>query len=86
MRKCLNSKSDFYLALMEWRNTQTEGMKSSPQQRAMGRQSRTLLPVNKEDLKIKSSMVEQDLKDIQRKKRDQKLHYNKNKKDLIPLK
>ncbi|CAG2258099.1 unnamed protein product [Mytilus edulis] len=35
---------DPYLALLDWRNTSSEGLDSSPSQRMFGRRGRTLLP------------------------------------------
>ena len=37
MKKSASTSSDFQLALLDWRNTPTEGMKSSPAQRMFGR-------------------------------------------------
>ena len=37
MKKAATTNSDFQLALLDWRNTPTEGMKSSPAQRMFGR-------------------------------------------------
>ena len=51
MKKSASTSSDFHLALLDWRNTQTEGMKSSPAQRMFGRRTRTLLPTSKKLLK-----------------------------------
>ena len=48
MKKATTTNSDFQLALLDWRNTPTEGMKSSPAQRMFGRRTRTLLPTSKE--------------------------------------
>ena len=48
MKKAATTYSDFQLALLDWRNTPTEGMKSSPAQRIFGRRTRTLLPTSKE--------------------------------------
>ena len=51
MKKSASTSSDFHLALLDWRNTPTEGMKSSPAQRMFGRRTRTLLPTSKKLLK-----------------------------------
>ena len=42
---------DVYLALLDWRNTPTEGIGSSPAQRLFGRRTRTLLPTSEQLLK-----------------------------------
>ena len=46
-KKSACTSSDFHLALLDWRNSRTEGMKSSPAQRMFGRRTRTLLPTSK---------------------------------------
>ena len=48
MKKAGSTNSDFQLALLDWRNTPTEGMKSSPGQRIFCRRTRTLLPTTRE--------------------------------------
>ena len=42
---------DIYLAFLDWRNTPTEEMGSSPAQRLLGRRTRTLLPSSERLLK-----------------------------------
>ena len=44
MKKSKEAGTDFYLALLDWRNTPSEGVGSSPVQRLYGRRTRTLLP------------------------------------------
>ena len=44
MQKAAESKSDPYLSLLDWRNTPSEGLGSSPAQRLFSRRTRTLLP------------------------------------------
>ncbi|KAI0233656.1 hypothetical protein LSAT2_016131 [Lamellibrachia satsuma] len=41
--KCKKDEMSEFLALFDWRNTQSEGMGSSPSQRRMGRRCKTLL-------------------------------------------
>ena len=48
MKKAASTNSDSQLALLDWRNTPTEGMKSSPAQRMFGRCTITLLPTTRE--------------------------------------
>ena len=42
--KCRDARKSEYQALLDWRNTPTEGMGTSPAQRFLGRRCRTLLP------------------------------------------
>ena len=44
-KKCKQAGQSEFLALLEWRNTPTESIGTSPAQRLMGRRCRTLLPV-----------------------------------------
>ena len=44
--KCKESKTSEFLALLDWRNTPTEGIGSSPAQCFLGRRCKTLLPVH----------------------------------------
>ena len=53
MKKVAESGNDFYLALLEWRNTPSEGMDSSPFQCIFSRRAKTLLPMEKKNLKPK---------------------------------
>ena len=47
MRKCKSSGQNFYQALLNQRNTPSEGCDSSPVQRLMHRRAKTLLPIKK---------------------------------------
>ena len=42
--KCKDSGESEYLALLDWRNTPSEGIGKSPSQRLMGRRCKTMLP------------------------------------------
>ena len=44
VKKCYKDKTDLWKALLEWRNTVTPGMKTSPSQRLMSRRTRSFLP------------------------------------------
>jgi hypothetical protein len=45
MKKAVRAKSDLYLALLDFWNTSTETLQSSPAQRLLGRCTRTKLPM-----------------------------------------
>jgi hypothetical protein len=45
MRKAKHSQSDSYLAILDFRNTPTQGFESSPAQCLMNRRTKTLLPI-----------------------------------------
>ena len=53
IQKNKKSKGDLDLALLEWRNTPTEGLGSLPAQRLFGRRTKTLLSTTRKLLKPK---------------------------------
>jgi len=83
IHKAMESKSDPYLALLDWRNTPTEGFKTSPAQRLFSRRTRTLLPTTVTMLhpKVPTNTV----KDFTASKIKQAFYYNRGAKDLPPL-
>ena len=77
------TRTDIYLSLLDWRNTPSEGMSSSPAQRMFGRRTRTLLPTTSYLLKPK---VQEDVKEkLLKQKSKQAKYYNQNTKELPPL-
>ena len=59
MKKAKADGQDPLLALLDWRNTPTEGIGTSPAQRLMGRRTRTLLPTH-ENLLLHSGVIQSD--------------------------
>ena len=51
LEKAAKAEQDPYLALLDWRNTPTETLISSPVQRLFGRRTKTLLPTSNRLLK-----------------------------------
>ena len=51
LKKSKAAETDFYLALLAWRNTPSEGLQSSPAQRMFGRRTKTPIPTTSELLK-----------------------------------
>ncbi|XP_028406774.1 uncharacterized protein K02A2.6-like [Dendronephthya gigantea] len=84
LTKAKAAGQDPLLAILDWRNTPTEGLGTSPAQRLMGRRTRTLLPTHKNLLKQPISESTRD-KLVARKSR-QIHHYNKTHQPLQPLK
>ena len=83
MKKAKQAGTDVYLSLLDWRNTPTEGMSSSPAQRMFGRRTRTLLPTSSSLLKPK---VQEDVKEkLIKEKSKQTKYYNRTSKELPPL-
>ena len=83
MKKSKQVGTDFYLALLDWRNTPTEVVRCSPVQRLRGRRTRTLLPTATSLLKpsITPGVREKLLK----KKERQTYYYNRGTRELSPL-
>ena len=75
---------DVYLALLDFRNTPTQGINSSPAQRLMSRRTRTLMPVKKSLLKPKV-ISERTSEQLLKQKDRQKRYYDRNARDLPPL-
>ncbi|XP_014669551.1 PREDICTED: uncharacterized protein LOC106810640 [Priapulus caudatus] len=82
LRKAKKSGTDPYLALLEIRNTPTQGMGSSPMQRLNNRRARTLLPMTPNLLKPRVINVETERDQMQQLKNRQTKYYNRNAKDL----
>ena len=88
MEKALAVGADPYLGFLDFRNTPTEGLDTSPVQRLFGRRTKTLLPTSSRLLSMRKlrkddSSTERKLND---RKRQQMFYYNKASKSLKPLK
>eukprot|EP00112_Aurelia_sp_Birch-Aquarium-sp1_P019760 Seg4952.1 transcript_id=Seg4952.1/GoldUCD/mRNA.D3Y31 product="hypothetical protein" protein_id=Seg4952.1/GoldUCD/D3Y31 len=84
MKKAAESGNDFYVVLLEWRNTPSEGMDSSPSQRIVSRRAKkTLLPMSKKLLKPKVVTGVQEK--LRPRKEIQSKYYNRGTKELSTL-
>eukprot|EP00057_Strongylocentrotus_purpuratus_P010216 XP_011664690.1 PREDICTED: uncharacterized protein K02A2.6-like [Strongylocentrotus purpuratus] len=84
LRKTTEAQEDFQLALLNWRNTPTAGLDSSPAQRLYGRRTRTLVPTASK-LLIPRTQNRVVAKKAEKQKK-QKQYYDKSTKELPPLK
>ena len=82
IKKAAKAKSDIHLALLDHRNTPTQGMLASPAQILMNRRTRTLLPTAASLLKP-TTTYNPELKRMSKEK--QKAYYDRTARDLIPL-
>ena len=83
LEKARKSEQDPYLALLDWRNTPTETVKTSPVQRLFGRRTKTLLPTSNRLLKPK---IPEDVdQKIKLQKAKQSLYFNEGAKELQEL-
>ena len=74
-----------FLALLDWRNTPTEGVRTSPAQRLMGRRCRTLLPLASTLLQPRYSTEEESRSIMGKKERQWFYLYTKHTKPLQPI-
>ena len=84
MRRAQIVQGDTYLALIDLRNTPTQGMSTSPMERLMSRQAKTLLPTA--EVLLKPKLSENIMEEKNKMKEKQRKYYNLNAKDLSPLK
>ena len=85
LRKVTEDKKDFYLALLDLRNTPISDDTGSPVQRLMGRRTKTLLPTT-EHLLIPKQIKPQAVKrKIKAQKDKQKYYYDRQAKELPTL-
>lgn len=83
MLKAVAARQDPYLAMLDHRNTPSQGLNTSPAQRLLSRRTRTLLPTTNTLLKPEVTHNEQGLKyNRQRKEK----YYNRTAKDMDTLK
>ena len=82
LAKAVKSEQDPYLVLlvMDWRNTPTETLNSSPVQRLFGTRTKTRLPTSNQLLKPK--LLEEVSQKLKLQKAKESLYYNKGAKEL----
>lgn len=85
VRKAVDSNKDPYFAILDYRNTPTQGTDFSPAQRNLGRRTRTLLPTSSNLLKPKEISNEHVKQSKKYSNLKSSLYYNKGSKDLDPL-
>ena len=84
LAKCKAAGASEFQALLDWRNTPTAGIGTSPAQRLMGRRCKTLLPVAGSLLQP-SFPTEEDTRKLIGTKHRQQHYYNKHAKPLEPI-
>ena len=87
MEKCKRSHTDPFMALLEIRNTPTQGAGSSPSQRLINRRTRTLLPMTHNLLRPRGELEHEcDKLKAKHNQTMQATYYNRRAKDLSALK
>ena len=79
--KAKQSGESEYMSLLDWRNTPSEGMSTSPAQRLMGRRCKTLLPTAGTLLKPRYD-TDADTRALAGRKRRQSFYYNQHARPL----
>jgi len=76
IQKALDSRTDPYIGILDYRNTPTQGMESSPVQRLINRRTRTLLSTTKALPQPRTPQIEQEMKDLTKRQAQQSKYYN----------
>lgn len=82
LKKAKDSKTDVYLALLNWRNTPNK-MDSSPVQRLYSRRTRSLVPVP--HMKLKPEVQIEVTEKIERNKQRSKYYFDRSTRKMKPL-
>lgn len=82
--KCRLSNQCEFLALLNWRNTPSEGMLTSPAQRLMGRRCKTVMPCTSTLLQPRHTTAKDTL-DLRNKKAKQAYYYNRSVRTHEPI-
>ena len=83
LKKAVDTNVDPELALLDFRNTPTEGIGTSPAQRLHSRRTRTLIPLN--DRLLQPEVVPNVQDKLHQTQVRQARYYDRNSKELIPL-
>ena len=84
LKKCHESDQSEYLALLDWRNTTSEGLGTSPAQRFLGHRCKTLLPTTRSGLQP-SFPTAADVQAHTQQRQRQQMYYDKHVKALKPI-
>ncbi|XP_014664331.1 PREDICTED: uncharacterized protein K02A2.6-like [Priapulus caudatus] len=85
MKKCRRSGEDLLLALLNLRNTPTQGVDSSPSQRFLGRRTKTRVPTTASLLKPRSHETKHEMQQLELNKKRQAKYFDRHAKELPEL-
>jgi len=85
LRKSIKAGTDPYLAFLDYRNTPTQAMTTSPAQRLMGRRTKTILPTAQSLLMPNTTQSGIEKSQLKERQRAQAKYYDRNTKDLPVL-
>ena len=84
MRKSISTNDDYFLALLNHRNTPSVGLNTSPAQRLMGRRTKTTLPSTQNQLIPMNHDCKKNV-EMRETMRIKACEISSHKKDLMPL-
>ena len=85
IRKAKTCGEDQYLALLNIRNTPSQGIDSRPAQRIIGRRTNTIIPTGRSLLESRSSVTKQETDQLKIMQTRQARHYDMSARDLPTL-
>lgn len=85
LRKSIRAGTDPNLAILDYRNTPTQGMTSSPAQRLMSRRTKTLLPTAQSLFLSKNIDLENEKRKLRQRQQVQAKYYSRTARDLPSL-
>ena len=85
LQKALDSGKDTYKAILDYRNTPTQGMDSSPVQRLMNRRTKTLLPMSRALLQPRVTYPGKDQQNLAKRQEKQVRYFNQGARSLGEL-
>ena len=85
LRKSIKAGTYPSLAILDYRNTTTQGMTSSPAQRLMSRRTKTLLPTTHSLLLPKNIDLENEKRELPQRQQVQAKYHNRTARDLPSL-
>ena len=85
IKKSQRDKRDLWLSILDWRNTPTECMNTSPVQRLFSRRTKTVLPTTSDLFTPKIEKGENVIKFLNNKPKKAKSYYDRNSRSLRDL-
>ena len=85
LHKALDSGKDPYMAILDYRNTPTQGMDSSPVQRLMNPHTKALLPMSRALLQPRVTYPEKDQQNLAKRQGQQVRYFNQGTRSLREL-
>ena len=85
LKKSIRAGTDPYLTILDYRNTPTQGMTTSPEQRLMSQRAKTLLPTTQNLLLPRTLNLKSERKELRQCQQAQAKYYNRSARGLPSL-